>query len=179
MKTKILLIMAGFALFVFILTTSMLWFNFFYDEPDVNTISSIQVQLSDTNNVINEANLIPLDEETAKYLTPYEFRVSNQSDAATTYNVLLEDAIISDDINYSSKELLSRNQLEYQLSLNGRVIKHGMLSDIKNNILDTRNIGTNQENYYQLRIYVSEKAQTSAWQNKYYHFNIRVQMEDK
>ena len=64
------------------------------------------------------------------------------------------------------------------MSLNGRVIKIGNLSDITNNILDTRNISVGEINNYQLRIYVSEDAGNTSWQNKYYHFDINVQMED-
>ena len=94
-----------------------------------------------------------------------------------TYNVLLEDSIISDDASYSSKELLTRNQLRYQLSLNGKVIKTGSLADIKNNVLDTRVLSSSNTNNYQLRIYVAESSQNTSWQNKYYHFNINVQAE--
>lgn len=179
MKRIILLIMAGIALFTFIFVTSILWYRFFYSGSSVgnDSVSSIEVRLDDNNDTINENGLIPLDEETAKNLTPYDFEVENTSDASTTYNVIIEDSIISDDANYSSKELLSRNQLEYQLSLNGKVIKTGMLSEIDNNILDTRNISGNTTNSYQLRVYVSEKAQDTNWQNKYYHFDIEVQME--
>lgn len=181
MKKFILLVLAGIALFAFIFATSVLWYRFFYSTTtDDGTlgVSSITVRLDDDNNVIDESGLIPLDDNTAINLTPYEFSVQNDSDASTTYNVLLEDGIISDDATYSSKELLSRNQLRYQLSLNGKVIKSGELSTIKNNILDTRNINSGQTNNYQLRIYVSEDAQDTDWQNKYYHFNINVQTEE-
>lgn len=177
MKKMILLILAGIALFAFIFATSILWYRFFYSSPsDVTT--SINVQLSDSNNVIDESGLIPLDDETAKSLTPYEFAVENNSTSDNIYNVLLEDSIISDDETYSNRDLLSRSQLRYQLSLNGRVIKIGNLSDITNNILDTRNISAGEINNYQLRIYVSEDAGNTSWQNKYYHFDINVQMED-
>ena len=74
--------------------------------------------------------------------------------------------------------MLSKSQLEYQLSLNGEVIKQGMLTDIKNNILDTRVINPDKVNNYELRIYVSESAQITEWQNKYYHFNVKIQTED-
>ena len=179
MKKVVLLIMAGIALFAFIFATSMLWYRFFYNNSTVsNDVSTVKVQLSDANNVIDESGLIPLDDETAKSLTPYEFTVENNSENASTYNVLLEDSIISDDATYSSKELLSRDQLRYQLSLNGNVIKIGDLSDLKNNVLDTRNIAVGQTNNYQLRIYVAEDAASTAWQNKYYHFNVNVQMEE-
>lgn len=179
MKKAVLLIMAGIALFAFIFATSMLWYKFFYNNSTVsNNVSTVKVQLSESNNVIDESGLIPLDDETAKSITPYEFRVENNSENAYVYNVLLEDSIISDDVTYSSKELLSRNQLRYQLSLNGNVIKSGNLNSIKNNVLDTRSIAGGQKNNYQLRIYVAEDAVNTVWQNKYYHFNVNIQMED-
>ena len=179
MKKFVLLVLAGIALFVFIFTTSILWYRFFYGEGSINNTSLINVEISDTNNVLDESGLIPLDDNTALSLKPYEFTVTNSSDHDSIYNVLLEDSIISDDATYSSKELLSRDQLRYQLSLNGNVIKSGDLSEIDNNILDTRNIAPSQVNNYQLRIYVAEDAQNTEWQNKYYHFEIKVQTEEE
>ncbi len=179
MKKFVLLVLAGVALFVFIFTTSILWYRFFYGDGSINNTSLINVEISGTNNVLDESGLIPVDDNTALSLTPYEFTVTNSSDNDSVYNVLLEDSIISDDATYSSKELLSRNQLRYQLSLNGKVIKSGDLDEIKNNILDTRSIAPSQVNNYQLRIYVAEDAQNTEWQNKYYHFEIKVQMEEE
>lgn len=180
MKKIILLILAGIILFIFIFTTSMVWYNFFYSGSTTgDEVGSIKTQLSNENNVLDESGLIPLDDETAKLLTPYEFSVENNGTKAITYNVLLEDALISDDDNYSSKELLSRSQLRYQLSLNGTVINQGELSELENNTLDTRNVAAGVVNSYQLRIYVSQDSQDTDWQNKYYHFNVRVQMEEE
>ena len=178
MKKIILLLLAGVALFAFIFTTSVLWYRFFYTSPSKSDgVGSVTVKLGN-NNTIDESGLIPLDDATAVNLTPYEFNVENNGDEDATYNILLEDSILSDDSNYSTKELLSRAQLRYQLSLNGRVIKTAGLNELKNNILDTRNIAAGQTNNYQLRIYVAETAQNTVWQNKYYHFDIKVQMED-
>lgn len=180
MKKVVMLFLAGIALFAFIFATSVLWYRFFYnnDTSDSSNVSNVTIQLDDENNIIDESGLIPLDDDTAKTLTPYQFSVKNSSDVDYTYNVLLEDSIISDDITYSSKELLSRSQLRYQLSLNGKIIETGSLDDVKNNILDTRIISSSQTNNYQLRVYVAESAQNTSWQNKYYHFNINVQAED-
>ncbi len=180
MKKMVLLLLAGVALFAFILATSMLWYKFFYGSPDViNNVNSVKVQLDDTNNTIDESGLIPLSDDMAMSLTPYEFKVENTGDTAVTYNVLLEDNIVNDDSTYNNKKLLSRNQLRYQLLLNGKIIKVGNLNKIKNNVLDTRNIASDQVNNYQLRIYVSEDAQDTSWQDKYYHFEISVQMEEE
>ena len=180
MKRVILLVLVGVALFVFIFATSMLWYRFFYNDnvSGTNNVSSVTIQLDDQNNVIDESGLIPLDDDSARTLTPYEFSVKNNGDNNYAYNVLLEDSIISDDITYSSKELLSRSQLRYQLILNGKEIKTGDLDDIKNNVLDVRVISSSQTNNYQLRIYVSEESQDTDWQNKYYHFDINVQAEE-
>ncbi len=180
MKRVILLVLVGVALFAFIFATSMLWYRFFYNDnvSGTNNVSSVTIQLDDQNNVIDESGLIPLDDDSARTLTPYEFSVKNNGDNNYAYNVLLEDSIISDDITYSSKELLSRSQLRYQLILNGKEIKTGDLDDIKNNVLDARVISSSQTNNYQLRIYVSEESQDTDWQNKYYHFDINVQAEE-
>ena len=180
MKKIVMLFLAGIALFAFIFATSVLWYRFFYnnDTSGTNNVSSVTIQLDDQNNVIDESGLIPLDDDSARILTPYEFSVKNNGDNNYAYNVLLEDSIISDDITYSSKELLSRSQLRYQLTLNGEVIKIGDLSDIKNNVLDTRVINASKTNNYQLRIYLAESSQNTNWQNKYYHFDVKVQTEE-
>ena len=81
MKKVILLVLAGVALFAFIFGTSMLWYKFFYNSTGTsNTTGNINVQLSNSNNVIDESGLIPLDDETAKSLTPYEFTVVNDGE---------------------------------------------------------------------------------------------------
>ena len=179
MRKFVLLSLAGIFLFAFIFIASMLWYRFFYASEGTREYSSVEVKLDSANNTINENGLIPLDDETAKTLTPYEFSVKNSGSGDVVYNVLLEDSIISDDANYINKELLSRSQLKYQLSLNGQIIKKGNLNDVKDNILDTRSISPSKSNNYQLRIYVSQDAVNTNWQNKYYHFDVSVKMEEE
>ena len=70
MKKIVLLLLAGVALFAFIFTTSILWYRFFYNDSTTGSnINSVNVQLGD-NNVIDESGLIPLDDVTAKTITP-------------------------------------------------------------------------------------------------------------
>ena len=179
MKKMFLLILAGVVLTAFIFVTSMMWYKFFYDDAsNVNNVANLNVQLDSNNNTIDEDFLIPLDRETAKTLTPYTFNVKNTSDKDSTYTVLIEDSVISDDVNYANKSLLNRDQLEYQLVLNGQTIKVGMLSELENNVLDVRNIAASRINNYELRVYVSESAQNTNWQNKYYHFEIEIKTEE-
>ena len=77
MKRFILLTLAGIALFAFIFTASMLWYSFFYSGQGVNDYSSMEFKLDSESNTIDEGGLIPLDDETAKMLKPYEFSVKN------------------------------------------------------------------------------------------------------
>lgn len=178
MKKRVLLILAGVALFAFIVSMSFVWYTFFYRDTFNGNISSVEISISNDNNTISEGNSIPLSKEEASKLKPYEFKVVNKKNNLEYYRVIIEDAIISDDVNYTNKDLLDRSQLEYKLMLNGKEIKSGMLSNIKNNILDTRSLEANMSNHYQLWVYVSEKAQNTAWQNKYYHFTVKVRMEE-
>ena len=175
MKKMILLIVAGIILFAFIFGMSVLWYDFFYKEPVENEpLTTIKIQLDDNNNTINEGGLIPISEDEVDNLTPYKFSLQNTSDKQSTYEVLIEDAVISDDPSFSSKELLSREQLGYQLILNGQIIKTGLLSEIENNVLDKRVIMENAINNYHLRVYVSESAINTEWQKKYYHYDIQI-----
>ena len=180
MKKFVLLSLSGVALFAFIFSTSILWYYFFSNSNFHNkesTIGSLEIQLADDENTINEINLIPLSDEEALKLKPYTFKVINNGKNKNRYNVLIEDAIISDDLSYSNKELLKRNELRYQLSMNGKIIRIGNLADIKNNILDSRYIDSDNTNNYELIVYLAETLNDS-WRNKYYHYNISIQMED-
>lgn len=178
MKKTILLILSGLILFAFILLISILWYNFFYNNNEsINTISSINIQLGD-NNTIDEDYLMSTSETDISSITPYEFSVMNEGEASITYEVKIEDKAITDNTDYLNKELISRNLLMYQLSLNNQVIKEGKLSELEENTLDTRNISANQINNYELRIYVESSIQDSLL-NKYYHFNINIQTEEK
>ncbi len=180
MKSKVPLIIAGILLFIFISVTSMLWYHAFYQPK--KEVSVLQIGKDhEENATIDLSNMIPMSDEEGAQITPYEFQVQNSGDKEKEeiYRVLIEDEKLSDDPNFSSKSLLSRSQLKYQLTMNGTVIKKGKLSDIKNNILDERSIAKGKENNYQLRIYLGTNVANTAWQNKYYHYIITIQkMED-
>lgn len=180
MKKNIFLIIGGVVLFLFIVITSFMWYRLFYwKSPIDQAVTTLQVSLSKEDGSINETNAVPVSDADAKNVTPYIFSVKNTSSKAGIYKVLLEETALQDDVNHQSQNLLSRNQLAYQLLLNGTLIKKGMLSDLKNNILDERNIGANATNRYELKVYISESAVDTAWQNKFYYYKVVMQTEGK
>jgi len=180
MKRNILLILCGVVLFLFITVTAFIWYDLFYrSSQNVESITTLQVHLEKETKTIQETDALPISKDQAlANVSPYVFSVDNTGDKTGIYKILLEEPALKDDSNYQSKNLLTRAQLEYQLILNGRLVKSGMLSDIKNNILDERAIEKGKKNRYELRIYVSDKAVDSSWQNKYYHYKVTIQTRE-
>ena len=71
--------------------------------------------------------------------------------------------------------MLSRGQLRYELTLNGKVIAKDDMIKIKNNVLDVRSIPVSKTNTYGLRIWIAKSAIKTKWMNKYYHYKINIQ----
>lgn len=180
MKKRLLLVLAGVILFIFIVITSFMWFKVFYNNEemlDSSTSASLNIRLDDDLPVM-ETDSIPLSAEVALTFQPYKFEVKNVGDKNQVYSILIEDSLIKGNEGYSVDSLLHRDQLEYQLFMNDKKIGHGMLSEIRNNILDIRNIQPGMENKYKLWVYVSESVQDLSWQNKYYHYEIEIKIGD-
>ncbi len=177
MKKKVLLLLGGIILFAFIAITSMMWYQLFYGQVK-NTVPVLKIRLEKAKEELYTSSSVPLDFANAASITPYVFSAINDSDKALTYKILLEEPPLSDEETFKADHLLSRSQLAYQLMMNGQLVKYGSLSEIKNNILDERNINAHTTNSYELRIYVGEQAFNSAWQNKYYHYQVIIQIEE-
>ena len=59
----------------------------------------------------------------------YKFSIKNVNDFKSSYKVVFEEVNITE-------AKLSKSQLNYELLLNGKIIKKGNLAKVKNNILD-------------------------------------------
>ena len=149
MKKKFLLFIGGIVLFLFIFVTALAWSKIFYGSSSGgNTTGILNIQLSRKTDYLDTTQAHP--SSTAPSDTkPYTFVITNQSRNDSHYQVLLEEEPLSNQKGHRQEDLLKRNQLKYELSLNGKVIHEGILSDIKNNILDERIIQGKQENQYQ------------------------------
>ena len=173
MKKNLILILGGIGLFFFIFLITIGWYNIFYNDKE-NQVAILNIELSQKGEVtINEENAYPLSDEDGAKVTPYSFNVNNESSNDGAYKVYLDDIKLD-----TSKSLLKRNQLSYQLSLNGKLIKKGTLDELNDNILDERLIEAGQNNQYELRVYVSEDAFNTDWQQKYYAYKIKVETEE-
>ena len=52
------------------------------------------------------------------------------------------------------------------------------MSDLKNDVLDDRYIMPNTNNQYELKVYISESAKDTAWQNKSYAYKVDINVKE-
>lgn len=170
MKKKVFLIFSGVLLFFFIVCTSFLWYKVFY-YGDLGAINNLQVQKDSDEATLNE-NLFPMTEEESSIVSNYKFSIKNVNDFKSHYEVVFQEA------NNSTNQILSKNQLNYQLTLNGKIIKEGNLAKLKNNILDERYVMPNKTNKYELKVYIANSAKDSDWQNKKYSYTVKINVKE-
>lgn len=164
------LIFAGIILFIFCIIIAFLWYRIF--QQDKVAVTNLTIALKDQGKGIDVKSLVPMNDRDAKNVPAYSFDIMNNGDVDGRYEVLIEDSVKRDRDGYQLQDMLTRDQLKYELILNGKVIASDFLSKIKNNVLDTRVIGSNKTNAYQLRIWLPYEAED--WQNKTYHYQVVV-----
>ncbi len=176
MKKNIIFLIIGCVILVcFILGTSLVWYNLFSDE--IESGGSARIQLTSQKEGLMVTSAAPVEDEEGANQVPYSFQVTNMGNVRGNYKLIIEDTPFNKiDDGCTVDTLLNRNQLRYQLLLNGEEIKVDSLAKIKNNILDTRDIEPNVKNNYELRIWVNDEA--SNWENKHFHYSINLMPAD-
>lgn len=165
MTKKIFLALGGFLLIVFVTCTSFLWFKVFY-YGDIGKINTLQVQKEQDVVSLNE-NLVPMTEIEAQYVPNYKFSINNINDFKSSYKVVFEEVSAQGD-------KLSKSQLNYELLLNSKVIKKGNLSQLKNDILDERDVMAGKTNNYELKVYIADSVKDGTWENKSYAYKVNI-----
>lgn len=172
-KNRLLLcIVSACIIVVFTFFSTILWYKFF----DRNTEEKLIVnQLYISNNAQQVVDQIGLDDEYALNNTPaiYSFSVENTSDQDLTYKLLLQDispSFITDGCTQA--DLLKREQLVYQLKLNGEVLIKDKMSNIKENTIDVKTIKANTQNQYEISFWI--ESGEKDYLNKHYHYEINL-----
>ena len=154
-KDKIKIILGIIILVIFNWFLSIFFYKFFSKNSVI--VSNLEIAYSDTGDgLITNGNV-----KTFSAATPYVFQVKNNGQVDGKYKV-----VINDDV----KSNIDRKNLRYQLTLNNNVIKTGEMSEIENNILDTRMIEANQTNYYTLKVIIKDNVNT----NGDYKYSLKV-----
>ena len=177
MKNKVLLICGSLLLLLFIVLGTYTWYLFFLRTTGEYSIvtgegtRSGDIALIDNGNNAYETDASDVSDEDVNNVLPYKFKIINQGNDLQEYTLYLEDLPVN-SINdgCTNQTLLKREQLKYQLIVNSKVIKEDYLSNIKDNILDTRSVNGKDANAYELRIYIHDEAED--WYGKHYHYRV-------
>ena len=170
MKNKTVFKLAFISLFVFIIVATYFWFLYFKDYEGTVTKEKVRLELIN-NGGINYINAVPEDLE--ENIPTYYFRIKNNSLEDVKYDIFLQ-SVSPSDVNDGCSEgmIFSTTELNYELKLDNKVIKKGVLSSLNNNILDNNVVSGDSINDYSLRIWLNEKADDSLL--KHYHYIVSI-----
>ena len=154
MKNKVLLIIGSLILVIFLIIGTYSWYLYFLQIGRGYYITSAEgtrigdIILIDNGKNVYDADAKNLDDKDVLNVQPYSFKISNLGNTKRTYTLYIEDLPLN-SINdgCSSKTLLNRSQLKYQLKVNGK-----------------------DANSYELRIYIHDTNED--WYNKHYHYRV-------
>ncbi len=168
-KKSALYILIGIVIFIILLVLIFVFSKII--KKDDFVVNNFEISADSNVSKDEFKDLGPIKDENSDKIVPYEFSVSNTDGEDSTYDLLIEDIIDND----KEEKTLSRKYLNYELKLNDVIIKKGNMSNIKNNILDTRTMSKDSTNSYSLKIWLNEKSKETDWMNKYYSYNITVE----
>ena len=170
MKNKTVFKIAFISLVLFIIAGTYFWYLFFKNYEGKNIEQEIRLELIN-NGGINYINAVPNDVDAN--IPIYYFRIRNNINEQINYEINLEE-VSPDKVNdgCNAGMLFTKDELNYELKLDNRVIKKGVLSSLNNNVLDINKINAKSFNDYSLRIWLNETAKDSL--EKHYHYIINV-----
>ena len=172
-KKRILFcVLSACVLLLFTFFFTLLWYNFF-NKNLKKTVTPESSQIYISNNGPQVIKNIAVDDEgyVGEDSETYKFKVENTSSNEVAYKLLLKD--ISSSLTEDGcldKDLLTREDLIYEISCNNEVIAKEEMTNIKSNIIDVKTIQPGEVNKYELKFYV--KKNTQNFLNKHYHYVV-------
>lgn len=174
-KRIIICILSAFAIIIFTLLSTILWYKFFKQnmkreiENTTNEVSEVYI----SNNGPQVIKDIALDDEgyVGNDSGEYSFSVENTGKEKVSYKLLLIDTPLSSLTDgCTSDKLLKREQLVYELYCNGKKITKENMNKISDNIIDIKTIDAGGRNEYKLKFYIQNTA--TNYLNKHYHYEV-------
>ena len=170
MKKKTVFKLAFISLIIFILVATYFWFLYFKDYDGSVVREKVRLELVN-NGGINYINAVPND--VSENIPVYYFRVKNNAEDSIKYDIFLQNVSPSEANDGCSEDMVfTTNQLNYELKLDNKVIKSGVLSSLSNNILDSNKVYGNSVNDYALRIWLNDNAEENLL--KHYHYIVSI-----
>lgn len=177
MKNKVVFSIGMICLVVFIGIASYLWYIYFGEYEKKLIAENKGLEFIRNVEFINSGSIDYVNattEDEQDIIPVYHFRVKNNSNKDFEYELYLEDS----NGNGNNQESLkfNRGELKYELKLDNRVIKSGLLSTLNNNLLDSNIVNGMKINDYSLRIWLNEENED--YENKHFHYVVIIKEKE-
>ena len=154
-KKVIIVTMISILVLITLISTSFAMFftNASSNNKDLIKTGDLSVTFNDSmGSAININPARPVSDVYGKQTEPYKFTITNNGDYIATYNIVLENEIITNQSGLSNNEV--KSNIKYQMNNN-----MGILSTLPNgNILYTGCINKGETINFELRLWVKEEA---------------------
>lgn len=172
MLSLIITLMAGVLV---IASTSYALYTYNKKGSKENTLATSYLELildDDSDLTFGDDNAYPIPDEFAENLNPYTFKIKNTGKGSLKYTIT-----IIDDNEEIKKDGCENNLIDHSLinvffTSNGYTLASGNLSDLENDLFTTI-INPDEIENYELKIWISEKADNSVM-GKHYHGKVSV-----
>ena len=165
MKNKWMICLAFIMIMAFISMSTYFWYKYFWqldNSKNINGDINEQLVLS---NIIGKPIADNKIYEISDNIPKYKFQIANDYDRDINYILYIYDDF--ENQGFNNTLLLSHDQLNYELKLNGTIIAYGLLSDVENNIIDQRTLAKKMTNNYELKIWINNTDNSSIKQYSY------------
>lgn len=145
------------SILVLVMAISIMTFGFYklFSSKNPELIENIELNVNTTEGDQYRTN-------GESYEGTYNFKVTNKNNMSTGYSVILED-------NSNEVNSIARKDINYKLYVNNVIVHAGELSDLEDNILDTRMISKNTTYDYKLEIWTDIVSS-----DKDYQYRIKI-----
>ena len=176
MKNKTLLTIGVICLTVFIGIAAYLWYLYFNEyegkligeDSKLEFMRNVEFENSGPIYYVNASI-----EDTDDVIPKYYFRVKNSSKKDYEYVLYFENSEGNDGCSASTR--FTREDLQYELKLDNKVIKSGGLDTIQNNILDTNTIKSDSINDYSLKVWLKDDYEGK--EKLHYHYIVSLKVK--
>jgi len=179
MKNKIVVSLLIILIICFSTLAFYFWYNYFLKIGSDGKLSGLN----------KENGIITLIDENKVYATyeegieepinvpGYKFRVENRGSKDARYNLIFTEispSVVNDGC--TNKTILRADELNYQLYNNDKVISQGRVDQIKDSILDYRNVNGNSSNSYELKVWLNSSSSNN--EGKHYHYKVELKVHE-
>lgn len=158
---------------IFIILAAILWYLYFNNYERKLLSQNESAEFSRGVELVNSGEINYLDatnKDDDSIVPIYYFRVKNNTNKDYDYVLYFENATSNDGCTPSST--FSRDDLEYELKLDNKVIKKGGLDTLQNNVLDINTITSKGVNDYSLKVRLKESV--TDYSDKHFHYIVTM-----